>query len=67
MTDQEIPDKAADYTPTKWWRAVDVEGNVLAETSDPDDFEALGLNGKQGVSFQRLYGQRLDAWFEELP
>jgi hypothetical protein len=58
----------ADYCkPTKWWRAIDADGKVLAETSDPEDFETLELIGKRGVTFQRLYERRLDEWVEEKP
>lgn len=52
----------SNWTPTSWWRAIDADGSLLAETTDPDDLEALGLVGKPGVTIQRLYEKKLTEW-----
>ena len=50
--------------PTRWWRALDDDGTMLAETSSPRDFDHLGFRGKPGVRIQRLFEANLGEWRE---
>lgn len=57
-----------EFMPTRWWRALGlVGGNVLAETSNPRDFESLGLSDESGAIFQRMYEARSSKWVDEKP
>lgn len=51
--------------PTKWWRALDPDGQVLAETSNCNDFENLDLLDRDDVKIERLYEATLSEWREE--
>ena len=52
--------------PGRWFQAIDEDGNLLAETSNPRDFgpDSLDLIGKPGVTFYRQYRAELTDWRE---
>jgi hypothetical protein len=57
------------YESTKWWQALDADGQLLAETSTRSDFKNLNLLGQEGVTIQHLYRKVVttNTWVEEPP
>lgn len=64
-TKAELEQKKEGFEAAKWWQALDAEGNLLAETSVRSDFKNLGLIGKEGVTFRRLYERTERKWVVE--
>lgn len=50
------------FYPTGWWRAIDANGKILAETSSAKDFDTLGITGREDVTIQRLYEKTENEW-----
>lgn len=50
------------YRPGRWWRAVDSEGTLLAETSNPSEFRYLGLTDRDDVFFYQMYTRVDEEW-----
>lgn len=43
------------FTPGRWWQAIDMDGVLQAETSDPSEFEGLGLTGRDDIAFYHQF------------
>ncbi|UVK62909.1 hypothetical protein SEA_ARGAN_87 [Arthrobacter phage Argan] len=64
---QEKAMRTQGFEPTKWWRAEDVDGHIVAETSNPHDWVFQDLIGQKGIRILRLY-QKVDyIAVEEIP
>lgn len=50
------------FRPGRWWRAIDREGVMLAETSNPNEFAYLGLTEREDVSFLQMYTRQDEEW-----
>lgn len=57
--------KQMGYAPTRWWRAIADNGTLLAESSDPKEFEAM--NFEDSVKIERMYHKTEATWIEEDP
>lgn len=55
------------FTPTKWWRAEDKNGEILAETSDPKDNVFKELLQRDDVTISRMHLKTTRKWVEERP
>jgi hypothetical protein len=66
-SEAELAMKEEGFEPGRWWQAVDSEGKLLAETSNPDEFKGLGLLDEEGVTFRRLYARTENVWVDESP
>lgn len=55
------------FQPGRWWKAIDVHGNLLAETSRPSDFVDLGLTDRSDVRFYHQYFRMDNEWIRETP
>lgn len=51
----------------KWWRAIDADGDMMAETSNVEDFVNLGLTEIPGMTYQRLYTEVKNQWVDSVP
>lgn len=43
------------FTPGRWWQCNNMNGELQAETSDPREFESLGLLDRDDVAFYQQY------------
>jgi hypothetical protein len=66
-SEEELAMAEEGFEPGRWWQAVNSEGEILAETSDPDDFKDFGFLNKEGVTFRRLYARTERTWVTESP
>jgi len=68
-SDVEFQQEKEGFAPSKWWQAIDAEGNLLMETSVRSDFnsEHHGVLDEKGVTFRRLYEKTERRWVEEHP
>lgn len=55
------------FEPGSSWQAVDKEGNLFAQTSNPKDFKFLGLLERDDVTFFRRYHRMESEWVKERP
>lgn len=55
------------FEPGRWWLASQLDGTVLAETSNPKEFKGLGLLDRTDVRFYRQYVRRDEEWVTETP
>lgn len=50
------------YRPGRWWRAMSLDGAMLAETSNPSEFTYLGLADREDVRFFQMYTRTDEEW-----
>lgn len=50
------------YRPGRWWRAMSLDGTMLAETSNPSEFIYLGLADREDVRFYQMYTRVDEEW-----
>lgn len=53
---------ARGYRPGRWWRAMSMDGVMLAETSNPSEFKYLGLADREDVKFYQMYTRVDEEW-----
>lgn len=53
---------ARGFRPGRWWQAIDREGVMLAETSNPSEFAYLGLADREDVRFFQMYTRQEEEW-----
>lgn len=50
------------YRPGRWWVASQLDGTVLAQTSNPSEFTYLGLVDREDVRFYQMYTRTDEEW-----
>ena len=64
LNEQGLDDK---FIGSKWWRALDSNGDLEMETSNIQDFKTLGIWGVDGYKFQQLWVKTENVWVDATP
>lgn len=64
LNEQGLDDK---FDRSRWWRAIDRDGDMMAETSNPKEFKHLGLTDIPGMKFQQLWLKTENVWVDTNP
>ena len=55
------------FEPGRWWKATNADGSFQAETTDPEDFETLGVMDVPGITIYREFVKTEARWVVQDP